>query len=614
MSRLGHIPDWPRCWLEQRHLPWHLAVLAMLLCAPSLWLGRQFDDDFHRAALTTPELPTISRSPAELFVFIEGDEAANLLAMKMGMLPWWSHRELRLAFFRPLTGLTHWIDYKRWPELPALMHLHSLIWFGGVIAAAAFFYRRMLASAWVAGLAALLFAVDDAHGLPAAWLANRNALIGVLFGLLTLIAYDRWCRNGWRMGVALAPLAFLCGLLAKESTLAIGAYLFAYVLFLDRAPWIRRFGSLLPCAVIGLIWWVVYRALGCGAVGSAWYLDPATDPLSFAEALAMCGPLLLAWQGLIPSDLQWELSQPVAQVLWLMAMGLLVTIVLALAPLLRRDALARFWALGIVLSVLPACGAYPADRLLFFVGIGGVGLLAPFIAAVVHNVDCPPLAAWRHSPGRVLCIALVFIHLGMAPVALARTSGNFKRYGRAPARTAAGLPSDTAARFQTVLIVNFPTYAAFTYCALNRSLYGPPYLSHTLVLGSGRKPIEIRRPDEHTLLIRPEEGYLAPVGNPHRRSEMAQILLDQRHSMETLDQFYRDGTPTAVGSRTQLMCATLEITAITEDSRPVEAPFHFVTPLENPPFRCVHRRDTRYVPFGVPTVGQTLTLPADTVG
>ena len=86
--------------LQRRHLPWHLAVLAMLLCAPSLWLGWQFDDDFHRAALRRPELPLISRSPAELYAFIEGDPVANRQAVVMGFLPWWSHEKLRLAFFR----------------------------------------------------------------------------------------------------------------------------------------------------------------------------------------------------------------------------------------------------------------------------------------------------------------------------------------------------------------------------------------------------------------------------------------------------------------------------------------------------------------------------------
>ena len=124
---LRRISDWPRRWLEYRYLPWYLALLAMLLCVPSLWLGWQFDDEFHRLALTQPDLPLLSRSPAELFVFIEGDETTNRQYVVMGMLPGWSHEKLRLVFFRPLTGLTHWIDYRLWPKIPCLMHLHSLL-------------------------------------------------------------------------------------------------------------------------------------------------------------------------------------------------------------------------------------------------------------------------------------------------------------------------------------------------------------------------------------------------------------------------------------------------------------------------------------------------------
>ena len=602
-----------RGWLQSRHLPWHLAILAILLCAPSLGLGWRFDDHFHRAALTMPELSLVSRSPAELFVFIEGDEAANRWAMKMGMLPWWSREDLRLAFFRPVTGLTHWLDYQLWPRFPSLMHLHSLVWLGGVVIVATLFYRRMLASAGVAGLAAMLFAVDDAHGLPAAWLANRNALIGVFFGLLTLLAHDRWRRNGWQAGAILAPVALLLGLLAKESTLAAGAYLVAYALFVDRGPRVGRLCSLIPCTLLGVIWWVTYKQLGYGAVGSGWYVDPGVDPAQFASLVAARAPLLLAWQWLVPSDLQWTFSPQATHVMWFMALGFLVIMALALVPLLKRDAVARFWAMGMILSVLPACTAYPADRLLFFVGIGGMGLLAQFVSAVWQNVNWPSIRAWGHLPARALCVVLLFIHLGMAPVALARTSEHFKVYGRALGRSAASLPSDTAARFQTVLIVSTPTYAVFTYSVLMRFLYGEPYLSRTLVLGSGSRPLEIHRPDERTLLIRPAGGFLAPLGGSPPGREMALVLFDQRCAFRTLDRLYRDHTPMTVGQRIRLLGVTAEITALTADGRPAEAAFRLGMKLENPLFRWLRWEDGEYVPFVLPAVGEKLTLPAATV-
>ena len=43
-----------RHWLQSRFLPWHLALLAMLLCVPSLWMGWLLDDDFHRLAMMRP--------------------------------------------------------------------------------------------------------------------------------------------------------------------------------------------------------------------------------------------------------------------------------------------------------------------------------------------------------------------------------------------------------------------------------------------------------------------------------------------------------------------------------------------------------------------------------
>ncbi len=67
--------------------------------------------------------------------------------------------------------MTHWIDYQLWPDSPLLMHAHSLIWLGLAAATAAFLYRRFEPSA-TAGLAVLLFAIDDAHIMPAMWLAN----------------------------------------------------------------------------------------------------------------------------------------------------------------------------------------------------------------------------------------------------------------------------------------------------------------------------------------------------------------------------------------------------------------------------------------------------------
>lgn len=602
--------------LLSRHLPWHLALLAMLLCMPALRVGFQMDDYTHRAQLTWPKSLGISRSPAELFAYIRGNEETNRRVVATGGLPWWSPEGLRISFFRPLAGLTHGLDHEIWPQLPWLMHLQSLVWFGGVVVAASLFYRRILGATWVAGLAALLFAVDDAHGWPAVWLANRNALLAVFFGLLTLIAHDRWRRDGRWIWAIVAPLALLSGLLSKESAVATGAYLAAYALFLDRGTLTSRLRSLVPCVLTGVVWWAAYKHLGYGVTGSGLYIDPGTTPLRFLGALVERGPILLLGQWSLPfgdwtfrSDMLWVLSRNGGQILWLAASGFLLILAAALAPLVRSDATARFWALGMVLAVVPACATFPSDRLLFFVGIGGMGLLAQFIAAVVGKVNWTK-RSWRRIPTRALCVLLAVVHLGFAPVALARTTGALKRGGGVlGGNAAASFPSGMVASFQTVFVMNAPSYLLFVNSWLISALEGRPSPMRCLVLGSGIRSIRIHRPDERTLLVRPEGGFLALPGVPQSGSEEAPPLFARRNMFPFIDRLYCDDRQWMVGQRFDLGYVVVEITAITDDGRPAEAAYHFNKALESPFFRWIQWADGAYVPFPLPATGETVTLP-----
>ena len=104
------------------------------------------------------------RSPLDLFTFTTGNPASNHRLMDVGlMLPWWTDPELKIAFFRPVSSLTHWLDERLWPSSPVLMHLHSLAWFGVLLVAAAAAYRRLEGGARAVGLAFLLYAFDATH-------------------------------------------------------------------------------------------------------------------------------------------------------------------------------------------------------------------------------------------------------------------------------------------------------------------------------------------------------------------------------------------------------------------------------------------------------------------
>ena len=168
------------------------------------------DDYFHRAVLLErSRFRDLLGPPPEMFRFFRGDPERTGRLIDLGLFPWWTYPGLKAEFLQALTVLTHRLDYALWPDSPALMHAHSLFWLGLAVAATAGFYRRMLGATWVAGVAALLFAVDDARGATVGFIANRNVLVAATFGVSALIAHDRGRRDGSRLAAWLAPLLLL---------------------------------------------------------------------------------------------------------------------------------------------------------------------------------------------------------------------------------------------------------------------------------------------------------------------------------------------------------------------------------------------------------------------
>ena len=229
--------------------------MAIVLALPALSVGWMLDDYYHRAILLeVPRFRELLGPPAEMFRFFRGDPARMGRLMDLGLFPWWTDPYIKAEFLQALTILTHRLDYVLWPDSPVLMHAQSLFWLGAAVAAAAAFYQRIMGPTWVAAVAALLFAVDDARGTPVGFLANRNVLIAATFGFLALNFHDRFRRDRSRPAALLAPLLLVAALFTKEEGLGTCAYLAAYALFVDRAGWWRGCLALLPYAAVVLAW------------------------------------------------------------------------------------------------------------------------------------------------------------------------------------------------------------------------------------------------------------------------------------------------------------------------------------------------------------------------
>ncbi len=599
-------------WIARRRYPAVLIGLGLLLALPSLGTGVQLDDFVIRAAVLERELiEGVPRSCWEPFTFVDGDPQHTHAAMDHGLMPWWADPELRLAFWRPLTAVTHMLDFRLWPRRPWLMHAQSLVWFGLLVWAVAVLYRRLIGrehAAWIAALAALLFTLDDAHALPVAWLANRNALLAGLCGVLTLIAHDRWRQDGWRPGAVWAPLVFAVGLLCKEATASAGGYLLAYTIFLDRGRWPGRLLSLLPYLAVGAVWFGLYQALGFGVVGSGVYIDPSHDPIGFALQVARCGPILLLGQwGLPPSELSVVMSAAAYRLHWLFAVVFLTVVGVGLLPLIARDRLARFWTMGMLLAVLPACVAFAMDRLLLFVGIGAMGLLAQWLGGLSQRSDwVPRRAVWRRPAG-VLAGVLLAIHLVAAPVIFWVMIHVPRAAGRESAQLMDTFPADPEIARQTVVVVNPLALGAHWYLTLQQDIHRRPVPQRSLDLASACSVVRLTRIDPRTLAVRPHGGYLPRLRQwpGHPRPPMMSSV----HAVHLADRFLRsDRRPLALGQTVELTVATIEITELTADGRVAEARFRFQVPLEDPSLRWLKVTRQGYEPMAPPAVGQAVDV------
>lgn len=585
-------------WLLHPSLPAAAALLGVLLCLPGLGLGPMLDDHYHRVMLEGHPQLGEPKPITDLFAFGEAS------ASPVSLVPWWAADDLRFRFFRPLASLSHALDYTLWPDTWAAMHAQSLLWLGLVVFAAAALYRRLAPGSAVAAMAALLFAVDDAHAAPALWLANRSALMSLFFGILAVTFHHRSRRDEWGAGRWAAPLALALAMLCGESGLAGGAYLLAYALVLDRGRLRERLGALVPCTVVGVAWALHYRLGGYGTVGSALYVDPAAEPLRFAALLVDRLPKLILGQfGFPPPDVFVFLSEGAGRIG--SGLALLASVGLAVLAwrMLNRQASVRFFALGLLLSALPLCATLPSSRLLAPVSLGGSFVLAALLVDLWRTVVDGGGRVWRGLAGLALG-TLVFLHLVVAPITLASSTGQFRQVERYFTGGSSTLPDDPSA---SVVLVNAPNFYLVSLAPVAQAASGESLPAELLTLSTGVYGVEYERTDESTLRIRPDGGFLLPPG--HAPPGQQPPTFDFRHFLQMADQLYRRPAAFVAGERIRRGEAILEIVEVTSDGRPSVVDVRFATPLEGRQWiQFVEWRG--FEPWAVPAVGETVRIGA----
>lgn len=572
-------------FLRHPQLGLRLVLIAAVLLSPCLFLGFYLDDYIGRYIYSN--LPGAHRLYELLhggYGIANGNPADNLWQVEQGYAPWWIYPQLLLEMMRPVSGLTHWIDAWFWPNSAALMRIQNIAWLSLLILSLTRLYRGVLGPL-VGGLAALLFAIDHTHAFIIGYICNRHALVTALFGVLCLDQHFRF-RRGQRGAGFIAPLFYALALLAGESAVAIAAYIFAYELFVEEGSLFKRALALAPYFVITVGWRAVYTLLGCGARGSGLYIDPGRAPLRFLSAFFERAPLLLFGQFMpVPAEVYLLVSPVLAKILLVTSVIFVILFAACLAPLLKRNRLARFWAVGMLLSLVPATSAHPHNRQLLFASIGAMGLIAQLWEMYALELRGITLSRALRLSGGVA--AVVFgVHLIGSPIGTPFAACGIAL--AAPLQRGISTVGDEV-KDRDAIFLTAPDYFSVKLVQLSRRVEQRPLPRRIRTLSYGPQKIRVQRTDDRTLVVDYDGGIL--------QNEFMELYRDRR-------------LPMAVGDHVELQGLAIAVLETTPDGRPTRARFTFDTPLGDPAFVFYYWKDEGFVPFTPPAIGEARELPA----
>lgn len=430
---------------------WLPLLLALLLVSPSLFTGLQLDDYYHWGLVTGNPLAQPGEDVAgifKLFTFLDGNAERTQQLVDQGMLPWWTLPDVKYMFWRPVSEITHGIDYLLWPDKPLLMHLHSLLYFLLLLLA-----THKLLQRWLTGHAKVwafwVFCLSYTHGFAAGWLANRNAVLATLFVVLTLYYHDRWRREHRIAFHGLALLCFALGLLSGEMGVSGGLFLLAYALCYEGSfaqsttkgttkgttkntaktaekngfllRYIKQLFTIAPYGVLGIVWLAARGMMGYGAEGSGHYVDPT----QFSQfLLTVSERYLILMNGLfwsLPPEFESLMGNTLPVVVALAGFGLLGV---AIAPLLKANPLTRFFVVSVLLMLIPVCATTPHSRLLIAASLPFAALAGLYLGARADHKK-----QFRGLPGKLAPVATVLLVVSLlvlSPLLLAFESVQMK--------------------------------------------------------------------------------------------------------------------------------------------------------------------------------------------
>ena len=310
--------------------------------------------------------------------------------------------------YRPVTTLTHFVDFRLFGLNPWGYHLFSLLIHGLTTLLVFALLEALVRGRTGPFLGAALFGVHTVHTEVVNTVSYRDDLLVCLFFCAALLAH-RWAigvsperttdqpketeRLSYRrLSLSLSLLAL--ALFSKEMAVTFTAVVILHdFVFLGAGPAIRRGGKayILYAALTALYLGVSFRAFPnrphqlVEYPGGAWLTAAATS----ARVLVHDVRLLVAPVGL-KVDYDFRISSSPLE--WPVALSLVLLATLTALIVLSRSRTLRFFSLWFIVTLAPVLGFIPianlvAERYLYLPSIGCAGAAAWVMAKAANRTE-----------------------------------------------------------------------------------------------------------------------------------------------------------------------------------------------------------------------------------
>ncbi len=284
-------------------------------------------------------------------------------------------------FFRPLTSLSYWLDFKLWGLNTAAFHLTNILLHVINSILLLLILLRVGLGRVPAFAGAILFSVFPPHFENVAWISGRTDLLSFLFAALSVLSFLTFLKKKRRAWLVLSALFFWGGLLAKENVFLLPC-LFLLVIW-RRGTKARDLLLVSGPFVLSAALWFFLRAMAFG------HGAPALSGRSTLDFFSVIGfytaRLVIPFGLTVTVDSASVFANPVYTALGVLIAALFAVSIILVLDRKRRQIDTPLLLSGYVLFVLPSVAVIFSSLTLSLVAWRFLYLpSAVFVAGLAH--------------------------------------------------------------------------------------------------------------------------------------------------------------------------------------------------------------------------------------